>query len=1099
MKTPSFHALTRGPVLVALIMLPVVGQAAGRIWNGSFSSDWADAANWGGSTPISGDSLAFTSVIGVGGLELNNNIGTTNFDDIIFNPGAGAYVLTGNAITLGNASPTIVNRSSEVQTMNFNMALGANSTISGFSGINLGGLTTLNAFNLTNNLSGGKSLTLSGGVNISPDTTSKSAVFSGSGVTRITSVIADSGTGGAAASNITYNGSGTLELTAANTYSGLTRLQNGTLTVSNVAALQNSHLQVDGQSSGVPVLNLLSDADTTFATTGTNLLNNGANTVMTINVDPLTAGSSKILTLSNLSTNGGGQVNVTSGNGYTLAVTTLAVSGASPTLNPTTGNLAIGSITGNQTILLGGTSTGNTVGVISTNAIKKVGSGTWTLTGANTYTGNGSTRISAGTLIVDMSQGGSISNVGNAGYSFAVDGGNFVLKGASSGLSSQLFNGMQMNSGRSGASSITVDANGGSGTVLDMIAGANAGIFRSSGTIDFVLPTGTQSATNGITTTQGTTNGLLNSAYQPTAYATVNNGAAWAGKSGNNIVAYTHTGGETIAATGSTITNTSSANFLLNSAGAGGNVALAAATTTIYTLTQNSTSAAVVDTAGKTLKLSGILVTPTAAGLTIGANVGDGILDSPTTELVLINNSAASLVINSAIGAGGSFALTKSGTGTVVLANTVNAYTGTTFLNAGVLNIAADTSLGTAPVSVQNKLIFNGGTLQLAGSLNLATNRGILIAENGGTIDTNGFNSAYAGLIYGTDQFGGLTKTGSGTLSLSGAQQSNFTGTTTVSGGTLAYGASNIIYTGDVTVTGSSSVLDLGANQTDSVGVITVANGGSITGTGTSALTSTRGFEFKGGAVSAILAGGSQVAANKTTSGTVTLSGANTYTGQTFVKEGTLLVNGAHSGAGNYLVSSGARLGGTGSITFAPGGALSVAGTLGGGAGPATLDISGDLVFQSGSTLEINLGGTSPGDIAGAYGQVNMTFATGVVSLENNVNLSLAATGGFTPGSSDVFYILTRADADSNAFSQLFAGTTEAGVVSISGGFVGQITYVADWNGTQGASFLTGGNDIAIYNITSAAVPEPASVALIMGGLAGASLLVRRRRKQAMC
>ncbi len=49
---------------------------------------------------------------------------------------------------------------------------------------------------------------------------------------------------------------------------------------------------------------------------------------------------------------------------------------------------------------------------------------------------------------------------------------------------------------------------------------------------------------------------------------------------------------------------------------------------------------------------------------------------------------------------------------------------------------------------------------------------------------------------------------------------------------------------------------------------------------------------MKSGSVSAVLAG-THIPLNKTTDGTVILSGANTYTGDTTVNDGTLLVNGS--------------------------------------------------------------------------------------------------------------------------------------------------------------------------------------------------------------
>ena len=129
-----------------------------------------------------------------------------------------------------------------------------------------------------------------------------------------------------------------------------------------------------------------------------------------------------------------------------------------------------------------------------------------------------------------------------------------------------------------------------------------------------------------------------------------------------------------------------------------------------------------------------------------------------------------------------------------------------------------------------------------------------------------------------------LAKDGPGTMTFNVAN--THTGLTAVVAGTLAYGASDVIATGDVIVFGATAVLDLGADHTDTVGTVTVDGGGRIIGTGASALTSTGTFEMMSGSVGIPLGG--DVALNKTTSGTVVLSGANTYTGATTVSGGAL-------------------------------------------------------------------------------------------------------------------------------------------------------------------------------------------------------------------
>src|ERR1041385_463116 len=91
-------------------------------------------------------------------------------------------------------------------------------------------------------------------------------------------------------------------------------------------------------------------------------------------------------------------LNVTGANTYSLGLGVTTLTGAA-TFNPTTANLAIASATGtDQNLTLGGTSTGNTIGAITTGSgtLTKNNTGTWTLSGTDTYTG--ATAISSGTL-----------------------------------------------------------------------------------------------------------------------------------------------------------------------------------------------------------------------------------------------------------------------------------------------------------------------------------------------------------------------------------------------------------------------------------------------------------------------------------------------------------------------------------------------------------------------------------------------------------------------------------------------------------------------------------------------------------------------------
>jgi autotransporter-associated beta strand protein len=95
---------------------------------------------------------------------------------------------------------------------------------------------------------------------------------------------------------------------------------------------------------------------------------------------------------------------------------------------------------------------------------------------------------------------------------------------------------------------------------------------------------------------------------------------------------------------------------------------------------------------------------------------------------------------------------------------------------------------------------------------------------------------------------GTLAKSGAGKLTLSAAN--TYTGLTTISGGTLAYGVANALSTGGITLNGG--VLDI-ASFSDSVGQVTLTTGNIVGTTGT--LTSTANFSTTSGTISATLAG----------------------------------------------------------------------------------------------------------------------------------------------------------------------------------------------------------------------------------------------------
>ncbi len=172
--------------------------------------------------------------------------------------------------------------------------------------------------------------------------------------------------------------------------------------------------------------------------------------------------------------------------------------------------------------------------------------------------------------------------------------------------------------------------------------------------------------------------------------------------------------------------------------------------------------------------------------------------------------------------------------------------------------------------------------------------------STGGTISGNVLLNTTGTVNMGSKMDGAgktLTMSGPGTVTLTG--KNTHTGLTTVGAGTLAYGTTNALGSGDVTVSGG--ILDI-KGYSDTVGVVTLSSG-AITGT-TGVLTGTS-YAVESGTVSAILGGAA--ALDKTTAGTVTLSKANTYTGTTTISVGTLPLD----ATGTIAASSGVANSGT--------------------------------------------------------------------------------------------------------------------------------------------------------------------------------------------
>ncbi len=118
--------------------------------------------------------------------------------------------------------------------------------------------------------------------------------------------------------------------------------------------------------------------------------------------------------------------------------------------------------------------------------------------------------------------------------------------------------------------------------------------------------------------------------------------------------------------------------------------------------------------------------------------------------------------------------------------------------------------------------------------------------------------------------------------------------------------------------------------------------------------------------------------------GTLVLTGANTYRGPTLVNQGRLAVNGSLASA--VTVNDGGILGGNGriaSLTANHGGSVAPGNSIG------TLQVAGDVTFQSGSNYAVEVSPTSS-DLIVAGGKASIDGATVSLSLENNPTLLTA-------------------------------------------------------------------------------------------------------------
>ncbi|MBZ9921685.1 autotransporter-associated beta strand repeat-containing protein, partial [Mesorhizobium sp. BR1-1-7] len=1063
------------------------GGATGFIKGGTGRVSLTGANTYTGGTTLSGGTLVVNSVAN-GGVASSIGASSAASSNLVIESGTleytGASATTDRGFTLVNGGPS---RTIQVDNGGANLTFGGVVAGPDDASLTKTGSGTLTLANTANTYTG--VTTVSGGT-LSVNTLANGGVASGIGASsadsanlvlqgggglQYTGVTGSSdrgftlGTGNGridvsapataltfsgvatGAGGLTKEGAGTLVLSGTNLYQGGTTINAGTLRAGSIQAFgsQTALMTVNAGAT----LDLAGFVNTVGALSGGGAVALGPATLSSFGLSGtftgtiggsggFTRGGGGVQTIVGCNNsytgattvNGGGTLSVnclangglasgigasgSASSNLVLANGTLIYTGTDVTTNR---GFTLGGGDGGITVSSGTTTLGFTGQATGAGRLRKFGPGTLILSGTNNYSGG--TVVDAGTL-----RAGSTSAFGTGGMAFNSADATLDLAGNNNSVLNLQTLAAGLGHVLLGGATLTI-TNGSNLTYSGTIDGTG-NVVKSGGPGAAQVLAGCNSSYTGSTTVASgwlqvvcLTNGGTNSSI----------GASTSGP-GNLVL----NGGtlQYVGAGGST-----DRQFTLGSSGGG----LDASGTGAINFTS---------TAPVTLSGSGSR-TLTLAGSNTGNNTLSARLDDP---------------------AGGTTALTKTGTGTWVLKNSASTYTGVTTINGGVLGVdklsngGIASSIGASSAAASNLIIGNGSTLRYTGAGD-TTNRLFTLSAGTTFVESSGTGAVVftdTGLVTlaGTNQartiaLGG-TNTGNNTLA--GSIGNAGTGITT-----LAKNDSGTwVLTGNNTFTGNTVINN---------GNLMIGNGGTSGNAGagnvivnapTSALSINRSdtFNFTG-----TLSGPGSLAQIGT--GTTVLTSAGNAIGATSVSAGTLQVNGALT---------------TATIAMTGAGTLTVNGTVQGpGATPST--VTGDA---GASTVNVNAGGTllANGDLGGGNDVVNVsgTLNTGAAALNlgaGNDTLVLndtavisgtgvnAGTGGES-GGGDILQVVTTT-------GRTLDGTTVTSFESLNKQGAGALVLTGNHTYSAGTTIQAGtlqvGNGAAAGSLTTPTVANNGTLA----------------------